>query len=275
MNIINTASDYVIALNGQGVEVDVYTKMKSILNNDNGLDKKAVRKNLDEVLKEIENHLIHFKEARLDTYIKSYINVMPSLSIDVKKLLDAHASNYYAYFSAVEQKADGKSCLLLEDDYYDDIDNINDHINNNNRDNTTKIKKYNKVKRDTTGENLVPGELSLSDFSTPLFSTMGNNPQNAHKNALSVKGGVLIKLAPGENHDTSIRSNSFASGASIPIFKDPNIPTNSDSDSDSGDESIYTTNLKRKQEKPVREQPDQKKQKFDDDDDSDEIMFIK
>ena len=50
--------------------------------------------------------------------------------------------------SAVEQISGSKETLYLEQDYYDDIDNFNDHININNRENTTKIKKYStKVKK--------------------------------------------------------------------------------------------------------------------------------
>jgi hypothetical protein len=43
---------------------DVYSKMKSILNNEDGVDKKSVRKCIDDALRSVETLLIRFKDAR-------------------------------------------------------------------------------------------------------------------------------------------------------------------------------------------------------------------
>ena len=43
---------------------DVYSKMKSILNNEDGVDKKSVRKCIDDALRSVETLLIRFKEAK-------------------------------------------------------------------------------------------------------------------------------------------------------------------------------------------------------------------
>lgn len=43
---------------------DVYSKMKSILNNEDGADKKSVRKCIDDALRSVETLLIRFKDAR-------------------------------------------------------------------------------------------------------------------------------------------------------------------------------------------------------------------
>jgi len=43
---------------------DIYSKMKSILNNEDGVDKKTVRKCIDDALRSVETLLVRFKDAR-------------------------------------------------------------------------------------------------------------------------------------------------------------------------------------------------------------------
>ena len=182
-------------------------------------------------------------------------------------------------YSAVEQKADSKNVLLLESDYYDDIDNINDHINNNNRDNTTKIKKYTKVKRaPLIDESMASAELSLSDFSTPfpLFPNITDVPDTANITNMNHMSNItngpnvhnLIKMTDAQKVDV------FNANKSSVITVQPSV--DSDSDSDSESDNFYSSYYKRKAEKSNVTNVPEKKPKIEVTNESDEIlMFVK
>jgi len=181
-------------------------------------------------------------------------------------------------YSAVEQKADSKNVLLLESDYYDDIDNINDHINNNNRDNTTKIKKYTKVKRaPLIDESLASAELSLSDFSTPfpLFPTIANIPDTTNITNMNHMSNItngpnvhnLIKMTDAHNGDVFNNANK-----SSVITMQPSV--DSDSDSDSESDNFYSSYYKRKAEKSNVTNVPEKKPKIDQNESDEVLIFV-
>ena len=129
--------------------------------------------------------------------------------------------------SAVEQISGSKETLCLEQDYYDDIDNFNDHININNRENTTKIKKYNTKKKQVPSYVVSNNQDDIVVVANGRTNT--NYDYNSEQQNLEAVNNDIILISKSAGHpdsDSDSDSEGNSGGASYQKRKMNSYPDN-------------------------------------------------